>query len=116
MEIRQIQQEHYVTLSPVGDLDAHSSVHLDEKIQKLVEAGKVMIHVDFSEVTYISSAGLGVFISYLDEIASQGGQLVLSQLSDNIYDVFSILGLNKLDHLIILSPEEKEVATYFAQK
>ena len=96
MDIQETQQNGFVTLGPVGDLDANSSVELDEVIQTMVEEGKVKIHIDGENLKYISSAGCGVFISYLDEINSQGGKLVFSDLSDNVLDVFELLGLNQI--------------------
>jgi anti-sigma B factor antagonist len=57
--------------------------------------------VDGREIRYISSAGLGVFISYLEELAIRGGRFVVSGLADNVRDVFQILGLDKLDHLVL---------------
>lgn len=95
----QIQEQHhdtYVSLAPKGDLDANSSLFMDEAIGKLVERGQYHIHVDFTEVTYISSAGLGVFISYLDEITSNKGLLVFTGVTDPVLDVMELLGLHQL--------------------
>lgn len=114
MTIQEQTQESYVTLIPEGELDAHSSVHLDERIQALIERGQVNIHIEGSGIRYISSAGLGVFVSYLDEVADRGGKFVVSSLSDNIREVFTILGLDKLTHLVIVE-QPSEVATHFSR-
>ncbi|WNJ21200.1 STAS domain-containing protein [Pontibacter sp. G13] len=102
MQILETQHTQYTTLSPSGDLDANSSVFLDEKISGLLQEGHANIHIDGSGITYISSAGLGVFISHLKEIEGKGGKFVLTHLSENVHDVFTILGLTKLDALVIL--------------
>ncbi|MEL6672121.1 MAG: STAS domain-containing protein [Bacteroidota bacterium] len=96
MEIKETTQANFVTLSPQGDLDAHSSVALDEKISELLSQKQHFIHIDCSGIPYMSSAGLGVFISYLDEIGASGGKLVLSGLQENVLEVFGLLGLNQL--------------------
>ncbi len=96
MEIKEQKHKHYVTLLPIGDLDANSSMALDEKLQALLEAGDVHIHVDGREIPYISSAGLGVFVSHLEEITQLNGSLVISGLRDTVQDVFSLLGLDQL--------------------
>ena len=110
MEIKEKSNINYITLSPVGELDANSSVHLDEKINKTIAEGNLNIHVDCSEVTYISSAGLGVFISYLDHLKSHNGKLVLSNLKPNVYDVFDLLGLNQLVEIV---DSGEEIDQYF---
>jgi anti-sigma B factor antagonist len=96
MEIREFQQNRYTTLQPVGDLDAQSSIDMDSCMRKHIEVGNVNLHVDGSELAYISSAGLGVFISHLDEVESAGGQMVFSNLSEEVKDVFDLLGLSRL--------------------
>jgi anti-sigma B factor antagonist len=110
MEIRETQSEAYITLTPIGDLDANSSIHLDEKISELIEAGKKMIHVDFSQVNYVSSAGWGVFISYLEEMNARNGKIVLSHMAESVKDVYDLLGL---DQLISVAENDEAVANFF---
>ncbi|MDP5171448.1 MAG: STAS domain-containing protein [Bacteroidia bacterium] len=111
MEIKEQRHEEYVTLTPVGDLDANSSVVLDEKIQEMLEAGDVHIHIDGSELPYISSAGLGVFVSHLDGIQNVGGSLVISGLNESVQDVFSLLGLDQLLTIVNHSEEAAQMFT-----
>ncbi|GAB4403055.1 MAG: hypothetical protein OHK0039_01710 [Bacteroidia bacterium] len=113
MQIEEKQHATYITLIPEGELDAHSSVHLDDRIQRLIESGKINIHIDGKGIRYISSAGLGVFISYLDELAERKGKFILTSLNDNVREVFILLGLNKLDNLLILD-DETAVSSYFS--
>lgn len=96
MIIKEERHEKYVSLTPVGDLDANSSVELDEKILDMLKKGDNRIHIDGSEIEYISSAGLGVFVSHLEEIKQVGGNMILSNLKDSVKDVFVLLGLNQL--------------------
>ena len=96
MEIKQLKQENFVSLTPVGDLDANSSLEMDECIQDWLEKGEYNFHVSGSELKYISSAGLGVFISHLDEIRARGGKMIFSDLSESVYDVFNLLGLTQI--------------------
>jgi anti-sigma B factor antagonist len=111
MEIKETIKDGFTTLGPIGDLDANSSIELDEHIRKMVEEGNVDIHIDGSGLNYISSAGLGVFISYLDEIKAQGGKMIFSNLSDNVFDVFELLGLNQI---VTIVKEGEEVAPLFS--
>lgn len=111
MEIKELAHDKYISLIPVGDLDANSSIHLDEKIRDLIDNQKVNIHVDCSQIPFMSSAGLGVFISYLDELKAEGGQLVVSHLAENVKDVFDLLGLNQL---VPIAQDADEVNTYFS--
>lgn len=93
---------NYVTLIPEGELDANSSVFLDEKVRELIDKGTFNIHVKMGRIEYISSAGLGVFISYVEELSGHEGKFVLTDLPDNVKEVFTILGLHQLDNLVLI--------------
>lgn len=108
MEIQEKRHVNYVCLTPIGELDANFSVYMDEKIESLIEEGITNIHVDCSKMTYISSAGLGVFLSHLDEIKNQNGHLIFSNMSGNVCDAFELLGLDQLVNII---EEESEITT-----
>jgi anti-sigma B factor antagonist len=103
MEIREFQEPGYITLQPVGDLDAQSSIDMDSCVRKHIDSGNVNLHVDGRDLAYISSAGLGVFISHLDEVESAGGQVVFSNLSEEVKDVFDLLGLSRLVTIVTKS-------------
>ncbi len=55
-----------------GYLDAHTAPEFEKTVQGEFEAGRVQMAVECSRLTYISSAGLGVFMSFIEEI--QGGR------------------------------------------
>ncbi len=107
MQIIEKQTNNYISLFPQGDLDANSSVFLDEKIRSLLESENYKIHISGKEVPYISSAGLGVLISHMDEVASHQGKFVISDLNESVSDVFEILGLDQLEHLIVVGSENE---------
>ena len=89
-----------------GEIDASSSIDLDNALEQA--AGKASsILVDLTKLSYISSAGLGVFISYLDELKAKNIPLVLYGLNANVLEVFQILGLQNL----IRIASNKEEAT-----
>ena len=100
MEIKEAIHDGYTTLSPVGELDANSSIEMDAMIWKLIDRAEYKIHIDLSELEYISSAGLGVFISFLQELKAGGGKFVFSGLSENIMQVFKLLGLHNVMEIV----------------
>tara|TARA_R110002020_G_scaffold285541_2_gene501062 strand:+ start:507 stop:839 length:333 start_codon:yes stop_codon:yes gene_type:complete len=87
-----------------GEVDASNSVILDEAITKLVDDGTRSILVDGTGLEYISSAGLGVFMSYLEDFQENEIDLKIYSLSDRVFEVFKILGL---DQLMRIYPDKK---------
>jgi anti-sigma B factor antagonist len=96
MEISSVLEEGNYVIAINGDVDASSSILLDEAIGKAVEEGQQYLLIDCLNLTYISSAGLGVFMSYIEEIKEKNIRMVLFGLSDKVKNVFKVLGLDQL--------------------
>jgi anti-sigma B factor antagonist len=96
MEIAVAQEDSFHIISMKGDLDASSSILLDNTLKEAVAQNEKRILVDCSQLNYISSAGLGVFMSYLQEFENLNISLILYGISNKIKDVFQILGLDQL--------------------
>lgn len=95
----------YYQLSVGGEVDASSSIHLEEGLKNAMSASKRII-VDLSELEYISSAGLGVFMSIIQELDTKGIKFVIYGMVPKVNEVFEILGLNQL----IITKQNKEEA------
>ncbi|TGE22009.1 anti-sigma factor antagonist [Hymenobacter aquaticus] len=105
MKINQQTTENTLTLSLDGELDASSSVLLDSELTKpeVLDYKKVLI--DCQRLNYISSAGLGVFISHLQRFQDAGVKLVFFNMQEKVHNVFEILGL---DALMTIVPSEAD--------
>jgi anti-sigma B factor antagonist len=94
ISVKEEKQHHIIALR--GEVDASNSVELDEAMQGLLERGSKLILVDGTELSYISSAGLGVFMSYLEDFQDREVTFVIFGLNEKVFNVFHILGLDQL--------------------
>jgi anti-sigma B factor antagonist len=83
-------------LALAGYLDAHTAPEFEKAVESEFEAGRVKLLVECSRLTYISSAGLGVFMSFIEEIRSAGGDIKICALDPKVFQVFDILGFSAL--------------------
>ena len=88
-----------------GDLDASSCLLLDKSISAALEQGEKKLLINCQKLNYISSAGLGVFMSYIQEFETNHIDMVIFELSEKVKNVFKILGLDEL--LKIVDTEEE---------
>ncbi|MFY0651304.1 MAG: STAS domain-containing protein [Cyclobacteriaceae bacterium] len=95
INIESSTEEGICEMKVSGEVDASSSIHLDNSLSEVLSNNKKVI-VDLSSLDYISSAGLGVFMSYLQQIENDNIQMVLFGLSEKVLEVFQILGLDQL--------------------
>lgn len=105
MEISTLREDSFCIIAINGELDASSSILLDKAIESVVSDKENNILIDCKNLNYISSAGLGVFMSYLQDFQDKNISLVLFGLNDKVRNVFEILGLDQL-LTIVLSKEE----------
>ncbi|MBO6576437.1 MAG: STAS domain-containing protein [Rhodothermales bacterium] len=83
-----------------GELDAHTAAELEAAIQKCQEDDCVQILVNGANLNYISSAGLGVFMAYIEEIRERGGDIKIAALQPKVYNVFDLLGFPMLFDIV----------------
>lgn len=83
-----------------GFLDAHTAPDFEKAVQDEFTAGRIRIVVDCRKLTYISSAGLGVFMSFIEEIREAGGDIKISGLTPKVAQVFEILGFPALFDIV----------------
>jgi anti-sigma B factor antagonist len=75
-----------------GYLDAHTAPKLEEAFQNLIASKKTKIVVNCRELSYISSAGLGVFMAFIEDVRKTEGDIKLSNMTPKVYNVFDLLG------------------------
>ncbi|MEZ4887890.1 MAG: STAS domain-containing protein [Chitinophagales bacterium] len=100
MEINEHYHEEVLRLSIAGDLDASSAIEMDEAIKKAFENERFRIVVDCKRLDYISSAGLGVFISYIEDFQKNQGAFVFCNMKKQVYSIFELLGLHNIFSIV----------------
>lgn len=88
--IKEFEDITFLNLS--GYLDAHTAPKLEEYIGQVVESKKYKIIVNFKNLDYISSAGLGVFMAFVEEIRDNKGDIKLTEMNEKVFSIFDLLG------------------------
>jgi len=87
-----------------GYLDAHTAPQFEKAIQDEIDAGRVRLIVDGAQLKYISSAGLGVFMSFIEEIRDKGGDIKICSLVPKVRQIFDILGFQAIYDMVESRP------------
>lgn len=78
-----------------GDIDLASAPRLREHLVRAVTDGHHHVILDFDDVHFIDSTGLGVVIGMLRRTRSLGGDLRLVSTREMLARVFEITGLDR---------------------
>lgn len=79
-----------------GKLDTNTWTQLDEKISPMIDGGEIKFIIDFSQLDYISSAGLRVLLMAAKKIKNKNGKIIMTALKDQIKEVFEISGFSTI--------------------
>ena len=98
--VHRLQEGDLSVLSLDGYLDAHTAPHFERAIQDEIDAGRVRLVVDGAQLKYISSAGLGVFMSFIEEVREKGGDIKICSLVPKVKQIFDILGFQAIYDMV----------------
>lgn len=99
MELK-IQREfhsNYTSFALSGEVDTYTSPGLKDELFKAVDARQANLIVDLSDVGYMDSSGLGIFVSAFRRVKEVGGKILLVITPDTVVsNSFRITGLDKV--------------------
>jgi anti-sigma B factor antagonist len=98
--IQTSQQESLSIITLEGFVDAHTAPQFESAVQTEIEAGRTRVIVDCARLNYISSAGLGVFMSFIEEVRELGGDIKICGLTPKVRHTFDILGFQDIFEML----------------
>lgn len=80
----------------IGDLDATNVETVLEKIINLLNDGIVNLVVDFKQLRYVNSTGLGILLHFSKSAKEKGGCFKIANINENVYEIIEIIGATSL--------------------
>lgn len=79
-----------------GRLDTPAAVKAQQEITPLLENADKEILLDCTNLEYISSSGLRLFLTIRKEASAKGGKVIIEHINDEIKKVFMMTGFFNL--------------------
>lgn len=96
MEIKIDKVDAVTTVRLIGRLDTPAAQEVAKQMEPvLADAGGTVV-LDCTEMNYISSSGLRIFLTVRKAAAAQGGKVIVRNISDDIRQVFMMTGFLNL--------------------
>jgi len=105
MEILVKKQDELVIIELEGRLDSNTAGNLEKELIPLISADTKKMLIDFSDLNYISSAGLRTLLLAAKKMQSVKGKLALCNMQEFIKEVFELAGFTAI-FKIFASPKE----------
>jgi anti-sigma B factor antagonist len=94
-----------------GRIDPSTSNQLEEEINTVLSTGQFKLVLNLSEVDFISSTGLRIFLTALKKVKAQNGDVKICCMNSNVEKVFKIAGFVSLFDIL---PTEEEAVRKFS--
>src|SRR5204862_7431808 len=98
MEITRSVNDGLVELVVVGRLDGYWADHLDAALTDAIREGHHRLRLDCSQVSFLSSAGIGVLMKFHKELARINGSFRVINPSS---PVATVLRVTRLDAFLV---------------
>ena len=99
-----------LTIAVIGRLDSSTVKGLEGAVRELAGNERPAVVFDLERMTYVSSAGLHVFLVAAKQVQKAGGRAVFCSLADNVHKVFKVSGF---DHILTLRETKEEALRLF---
>ncbi len=96
MEVKLSNLNDYTVVSIHGRVDTLTASDFESKILEVLEGGAKKLLLDCSDLAYISSSGLRVFLVAQKKMMASGGSLKLCCLQPEIKEIFDISGFSTI--------------------
>ena len=96
MEVKITRGSSEVTAQLIGRLDTPASLEIAPQMDALAQEAGGTIILDCSDLAYISSSGLRIFITLRKAAAAKGGKVIVRSISNEIRSVFMMTGFLNL--------------------
>ncbi len=83
-------------LTILGYVDTTTCTEMTRILKELIQKKVFFIIADMGNVSYVSSAGWGVFVGEIKNIRDHGGDLKIVQMNPEVFEVFEMLEFNRI--------------------
>ena len=96
LQVRCSLEQDCCLVETTGEINSVNVSVFQEEMETALAGKKFNVVMDFSGVTYISSAGLRVLLKCSKDISNVKRKLVFFGLNEFVTDVFKVSGLDKI--------------------
>jgi len=79
-----------------GSLDTAAAAETEKAMSPLYDVEGKDIIIECTDLEYISSAGLRIFLGILQNAQAKGGHVYIKGINDNVRTIFAITGFSNI--------------------
>lgn len=89
--------KEYLVIKLFGELDHHNAMEIRTKIDDKIDRERMYkIIMDFREVSFMDSSGLGMLINRYKKVTDLGGEIFIVNTNERVEKIFAVSGIYKI--------------------
>ncbi|MEH2404532.1 STAS domain-containing protein [Nostoc sp.] len=89
-------REQVKVIKLTGNLNATTSQDFRQNINNILESGAKIVLVDFKDVTFMDSSGLGALVLAFKTLRAADSKLVICSISEQVRILFELTNMDKV--------------------
>ena len=77
-----------------GEIDSQGALSLEKLMNELLDEKRHKIELNFSEVTFVSSAGVGMLLGFVSSFRRKSGEVFFTEVTEKVKAIFALLNLD----------------------
>ncbi|MFB2839725.1 STAS domain-containing protein [Floridanema evergladense] len=87
---------HFKILQPIGILDGEQGTKFRDEVTDLIKKGTKVVLIDFQDVTFMDSSGLGSLVIALKTVRASKAKIFICAINDQVRMLFDLTSMNKV--------------------
>ncbi len=96
LQVELLEKDSVQYFKVVGEIDAFTAPILKERLEPMQKVKGLQAAIDLSNVDYIDSTGLGVFVGFYKALKQNEGHMKITGVNARLKRLFEITGLDDI--------------------
>ena len=106
--LKSLQKGSCLSIYLRGEIDHYAASSLRREIENKIMAKDIQtLHIDFSEVSFIDSSGVGMLIGRYKTMKEKGGKITAGGMSEQVERLYRLAGLHRIIPILVHGGEHE---------
>lgn len=96
LNIERVEEEGRTVFYVAGEIDAYTAPKMKEALERVTPLKEADIIIDLTDVSYMDSTGLGVFVGFYKSVDAAEGSVKIVGTNRRLHRLFEITGLDEI--------------------
>jgi len=108
LQVDLVEENSVQRFKIVGEIDAFTAPKLKECLASAENVENMQAELDLSEVGYMDSTGLGIFVGFYKAVKANGGHVKIVGVNTRLKRLFEITGLAEVMDIVMEESRDKD--------